>query len=65
MHLRINVSGRKSVGLAKERRKLGLGNMDALKHLGLRPSKKIKLYNGPTECRLAKFELYSGSRKKG
>jgi putative N6-adenine-specific DNA methylase len=41
------------------------GNIDALKQVGLRPSKKVKLFNGPTECRLFKFELYSGTRKKG
>lgn len=38
-------------------------NMDAMKHFGLRPSQKIKIYNGPLECRFHRFELYSGSRK--
>ena len=38
-------------------------NLRALKFVGLRPSKKIKLFNGPLECRFNKFELYRGSRK--
>lgn len=39
------------------------GNPDALKHIGLRPTRKIKLFNGPLECKLHKFELYQGSKK--
>ncbi len=38
-------------------------NLRALKFVGLRPSRKIKLFNGPLECRLQKFELYRGSKK--
>ncbi len=38
-------------------------DMQALKFVGLRPSRKIQLYNGSLECRLCKFELYQGSRK--
>lgn len=38
-------------------------NAEALKHVGLRPTRKIKLYNGALECRLQKFELFKG--KKG
>jgi putative N6-adenine-specific DNA methylase len=38
-------------------------NEEALKHVGLRPSRKFKLFNGPLECRLVKFELYEGSKK--
>lgn len=38
-------------------------NLSAFKQLGLRPSKKIKLYNGQLECRFQKYELYEGSRK--
>jgi putative N6-adenine-specific DNA methylase len=41
------------------------GNVDALKFIGLRPAKKIKLYNGPLESRLDKYELYRGSKKGG
>ncbi|MBQ9214989.1 MAG: RNA methyltransferase, partial [Bacteroidales bacterium] len=39
-------------------------NIEALKNLGLRSSKKIKLFNGPLECRLECFEMYEGSKKK-
>jgi putative N6-adenine-specific DNA methylase len=39
-------------------------NFDALKHIGLRPSKKIKLYNGKLESRFLKYEMYEGSKKK-
>ncbi|MCT8340122.1 THUMP domain-containing protein [Flavobacteriaceae bacterium TK19130] len=38
-------------------------NMDALKHLGLKTSKKIKLYNGKLESRFVRYEMYKGSRK--
>ncbi|MCR4829495.1 MAG: class I SAM-dependent RNA methyltransferase [Bacteroidales bacterium] len=38
-------------------------DFEAMKHIGLHPSRKIQLYNGPLECRLLKFELYSGSKK--
>lgn len=37
-------------------------NIRALKFVGLRPSRKIKLFNGPLECRLQKFELYRGKK---
>ena len=33
------------------------------KCIGLRPSRRIPLYNGPLECRLLVFQLYEGSRK--
>jgi putative N6-adenine-specific DNA methylase len=39
-------------------------NLDALKFIGLRPEKKLVLYNGPLECRLVKFPLYSGTKKE-
>jgi putative N6-adenine-specific DNA methylase len=41
------------------------GNLEALKFIGLRPSRKIKLFNGQLECRLQKYELYRGSKKGG
>jgi putative N6-adenine-specific DNA methylase len=34
------------------------------KVIGLKPSRRIPLFNGPIECRLLKFEMYEGSRKK-
>lgn len=40
------------------------GDLKAMKFIGLRPSKKIKIYNGPIECRFMKFEMYEGSRKE-
>lgn len=39
------------------------GNVEALKHVGLRPSRKIKLFNGKLEARFVKYELYAGSKK--
>ncbi|QNF35425.1 hypothetical protein HUW51_22935 [Adhaeribacter swui] len=39
------------------------GNLDAAKHIGLKTSRRIPLYNGPIECRLLKYELYRGTRK--
>ena len=38
-------------------------NLEGLKHVGLRPSRKIKLFNGKLESRLVKYEMYEGSRK--
>lgn len=40
------------------------GNMEAIKAIGLRTSRRIKLFNGPIECRLLGFDIYQGSRKK-
>lgn len=39
-------------------------DFEALKHIGLKPSKKIPLLNGPLDCRFLKYELYQGSRKE-
>jgi putative N6-adenine-specific DNA methylase len=38
-------------------------SLEAIKYVGLRPSRKIKLFNGKLESRLAKYEIYSGSKK--
>ncbi|MFK8006044.1 MAG: class I SAM-dependent RNA methyltransferase [Saprospiraceae bacterium] len=38
-------------------------NMQALKNIGLRPSKKIQLMNGPLNCKYVKFEMYDGTRR--
>ena len=38
-------------------------DFEALKHIGLHPTKKIPLLNGALDCRFLKFELYDGSRK--
>lgn len=39
-------------------------NLDALKHVGLRPSRKIKVFNGALESRFVCYEMYEGSKKK-
>ncbi len=38
-------------------------NIEALKHVGLRPSRKIKVFNASLESRFVKYEMYSGSKK--
>lgn len=38
-------------------------NFEAFKHIGLRPSKKITVYNSNLECKFYKYELYDGSKK--
>jgi putative N6-adenine-specific DNA methylase len=38
------------------------GNLEALKRIGLRASKKIPLLNGPIDCRFQRYELYQGTR---
>ncbi|WP_396194294.1 class I SAM-dependent RNA methyltransferase [Flavobacterium sp.] len=38
-------------------------NLEALKFVGLRPSRKIKLFNGSLEARLVKYEMYEGSKR--
>lgn len=38
-------------------------NSKAAKRVGLRASRKIALYNGPLECKLLRYDLYSGSLK--
>lgn len=39
-------------------------NKDAMKHVGLKPSAKIKLYNGSLDCIFAGYELFTGSMKE-
>lgn len=38
-------------------------NMEAYKHLGLRPDRKIKLFNGDLECSFRKYSIYAGSKR--
>lgn len=38
-------------------------NLDAAKHIGLKPNKKTQLFNGKLDCRLYHFELYSGTKR--
>ena len=39
------------------------GDLEGLKHIGLRPSRKIRMYNGPIETKLIYIPLYKGSKK--
>ena len=39
-------------------------NLQALKRVGLKPSKRIPLRNGPMEARLNLYELYAGKKEK-
>jgi putative N6-adenine-specific DNA methylase len=34
-----------------------------IKNIGLRPTRKIQVYNGSLECRYLKYEMYEGSKK--
>ena len=38
-------------------------DFEAMKHIGLHPSRKIPVQNGSLDCRFLKFELYEGSKK--
>lgn len=39
-------------------------NYEAAKFVGLRPSARIQLFNGPIETRFIKYEMYEGSKKE-
>jgi len=38
-------------------------NPEAFKSVGLRPSRKIPVFNGQLECRFMKYEMYRGTKK--
>lgn len=38
-------------------------DISAEKNIGLKPSKKIKLFNGNLECRFLRYDIYEGSKK--
>ena len=38
-------------------------HLEGLKHVGLRASRKIEIYQAKLECRFVKYELYQGSKK--
>ena len=42
-----------------------ISSNESLKYIGLKPSKKIKLYNGKLETRLVCFDIYAGSKNRG
>jgi len=37
---------------------------EAMKNVGLRASRRIRLFNGPLEARLLQYKIYEGSKKK-
>jgi 23S rRNA G2445 N2-methylase RlmL len=39
------------------------GNLGLGKRIGLRTKRKIEFYNGPIDCRLLEYELYSGTKR--
>jgi len=38
-------------------------NLEAMKHVGLRPSRKIKLFNGKLESKFLHYAIYPGTKK--
>lgn len=38
-------------------------NMEAIKFIGLKPDKKIKVFNGSLECSFRKFSIFEGTKK--
>jgi putative N6-adenine-specific DNA methylase len=38
-------------------------NLEAIKHVGLRPSRKIKIFNGALEAKFLKYDIYEGTKK--
>lgn len=39
-------------------------DLEAVKKIGLRPSRKIKLFNGKLETRFLQYEMYEGTKKR-
>lgn len=37
-------------------------DLEAIKFIGLKPSRKFKVFNGPLECRFLGFDLYAGKK---
>lgn len=40
------------------------GNPELAKRIGLHPSRRIPMWNGPIECRLLLYDLYAGTRDR-
>ena len=38
-------------------------NVSALKSVGLKPSRKMRLFNGDLECSFRRYSIYEGSKK--
>jgi len=41
------------------------GSRDLAKRIGLKPASRMPFFNGPIECRLLTFDIYSGTRARG
>lgn len=60
----------RSLGDALKQRAAGctawllLGEPELARQIGLRPSKKIVIFNGPIECRFARYDLFEGSGRR-
>ena len=40
------------------------GDLKGIRSIGLAPSRKIPLFNGPIECRLLRYEMVAGARRR-
>ena len=40
------------------------GSPEGAKAIGLRPNRKMKLFNGPLECRLLGYDLFEGKKSE-
>ena len=40
------------------------GNLELAKKVGLRASRRMEFFNAKIDCRLLKYELYEGTRRK-
>jgi putative N6-adenine-specific DNA methylase len=40
------------------------GDLQGIRSIGLAPSRKIPLFNGPIECRLLRYEMVAGTRRR-
>jgi putative N6-adenine-specific DNA methylase len=40
------------------------GDLQGIRSIGLAPSRKVPLFNGPIECRLLRYEMMAGARRR-
>ncbi|NBR98147.1 MAG: class I SAM-dependent RNA methyltransferase, partial [Betaproteobacteria bacterium] len=40
------------------------GDLKGIRSIGLAPSRKIPLFNGPIDCRLLRYEMVAGARRR-
>jgi putative N6-adenine-specific DNA methylase len=40
------------------------GDLQGIRSIGLAPSRKVPLFNGPIECRLLRYEMVAGARRR-